>query len=199
MKKIQLASLIFVVAAGLTACNEGENTTQATNVSDSTVNLNTTPDPLNGTTNTGAPLNAQDSTFVMTAAAGGMMEVEAGNAAQQNAQHERVKNYGAMMVQDHSKANQELMSLASSRGMTVPTTLPADKQTALQNLQSKNGRAFDTQYMSMMVEDHQKTIADFEKQANSGSDAELKSWAANKLPALRMHLDSARAISGAIK
>jgi putative membrane protein len=206
MKKSRLLFLSLGLAAGITACNSGTDVTATTNTSQDSagLNANMTTDNNNttaGTTATNAklPLTTQDSAFVMKAAMGGMTEVSAGNAAQQNAQHDRVKAYGAMMVRDHSSANQELMGLASGRGMTVPTTLPPDKQNHVAELQKMQGRAFDNHYMGMMVTDHKKTIADFEKQANGGNDPELKAWAAKMLPALKMHLDSATAINAAIK
>ena len=90
------------------------------------------------------------------------MEVEAGNLAQQNAASDRVKAFGTMMVNDHNKANSELMALASGRGATPPTALPADMQTHMEQMRKMTGKAFDKHYMSMMVNDHQKTIADFE-------------------------------------
>ena len=66
--------------------------------------------------------------FVMEAAMGGMMEVETGNIAQQNAASQRVKDFGTMMVTDHGNANSQLSTLAASHGLTLPASLPADKQ-----------------------------------------------------------------------
>lgn len=128
---------------------------------------------------------------------GGMMEVEAGNIAQQNGQSDRVKAFGSMMVKDHSAANQELMSLASSRGITLPTELPADMKKHLDGMRNMKGKQFDNHYVSMMLSDHKKDVGEFEKQSNSANDAELKSWAAKTLPVLKTHLDSIQAINKA--
>lgn len=125
------------------------------------------------------------------------MEVEAGRIAQQNAQSDRVKGFGSMMERDHSAANQELTSLASRHGITIPTTLPADMQKHLDDMRNMKGKAFDQHYMSMMLSDHKKDIGEFEKESNSGKDADLKSWASKTLPVLRTHLDSAQAINKA--
>jgi putative membrane protein len=141
------------------------------------------------------PLSKADSMFVMKAAAGGMMEVQGGNTAQQNAMSDRVKNYGAMLVADHSKANSELMALASARGLTPPADLPADMKKHLDMMAKMKGKSFDRQYISMMLTDHKKDVADFEKQANGGNDPELKAFAAKTLPVLKMHLDSVQALS----
>ena len=172
----------------------------------------TTGDTSNASMNTAAPgnnnptpnyssakLNAADSTFVMKAAVGGMTEVQGGQTAQQSAQNDRVKNFGQMMVNDHSKANQQLQSLAAAKGLTLPADLPADKQKMLTQMKSTQGAAFDKHYMSMMVEDHQKDVADFEKQSNSASDPDVRSFASQTLPGLKIDLDSAKAINCAIK
>ena len=203
MKKMNLIIAGFLLLVGFTACNDTGTDTTTTTTTDSSNAANNT-----GTNNTNAatistanrlPLSAEDSTFVMKAAIGGLMEVEAGNLAQQNATNERIKAFGTMMVNDHTKANSELMALASGRGVTLPTTLPPDMIKHMEEMRKMKGKAFDNHYMGMMVNDHQKTIADFEKQANSGSDSELKAWAAKTLPALQMHRDSATTINKAIK
>lgn len=199
--------LFFSVATPFVfiACNEGTNTTAATSTSYQTGNTVTNPtgnisgDTTSLTGSNQSALNAQDSTFAAKAAAGGMMEVEAGNMAQQKAVNGRVKAYGAMMVKDHSTANQELLTILSGKGMRPPATLPQEHQNHINTLNSASGAAFDKQYMSMMVADHEKTIADFEKQSSSGTDAALKAFAAKSLPILRAHRDSAVAINNAIK
>lgn len=187
---------------GFFACSDSGTDTTTSDTTSTTTN-NTASDNSNTSTTTSTanqtPLSMQDSTFVMKAAMGGMMEVEAGNVAQQNGMHERVKAFATMMINDHSKANSELMALASGRGMTVPTALPPDMQNHMEEMRKMKGKAFDNHYMNMMVNDHQKTISDFQAQANNGTDAELKAWAAKTLPVLQMHRDSATAINKALK
>lgn len=204
MKQYKFWVFSLAIAMGFAACNDGTNTTAATSTSDQTGNTTTNPtgsvsDTTSVTGGSNTPLNAQDSTFAMKAAAGGMMEVEAGNAAQQKAQNSRVKAFGAMMVRDHNTSNQELITILSGRGMQPPTALPQEHQNHLNELNRTSGTAFDKHYMNMMVADHEKTIADFEREAASGTDSALKAFAARNLPILRMHRDSAVAINNAIK
>jgi putative membrane protein len=168
------------------------NATDTTNTMNNSANSGTSNNTSSNTT--GAPLGKSDSMFVMEAAAGGMMEVEAGNVAQQNAMSQRVKDFGAMMVRDHSKANDELKSFASSRGLTVPSALPADMQKHLDAMKKMTGKAFDQHYVSMMVQDHNEDIGKFKKESTSGTDADLKNWAAKTLPTLQVHKDSIDAI-----
>lgn len=148
------------------------------------------------TVNTNMPsLAKEDSIFVMKAAEGGMMEVEAGNIALQSSSNDRVKTFATMMVNDHGKANSELMSLASKHGMILPTSLPADKQAHLDGMKKMQGKAFDKHYIAMMKNDHKNAIADFEKQVSAGADGQLKSFAEKTIPTLKLHRDSVTALS----
>ena len=206
MKKMNLALAGFFLLACFTACSDSGTSTTKTDSpttaqsGDTSHNNANNPAVDNGSTSNTSTTNAtpfgkEDSTFAVKAAIGGLMEVEAGNLAQQNATNDRVKAFATMMVNDHSKANSELMSLASSRGMTLPSTLPPDKQKHMDAMRKMTGKAFDKHYMDMMVNDHKKTITDFEKEANGGTDNDLKGWAAKTLPTLQKHRDSAVAIN----
>lgn len=204
MKKTNQLIAGFILMAGFTACNSDSTTTTTTDStsvssSDSGNAMNNSMPMENTSTDTSPaskmPLSKGDSMFVMKAAVGGMLEVESGKAAQQNGMNDRVKGFGSMLIADHSKANSELMSLVSGRGITLPTALPADKQKHIDDMMKMQGKAFDKHFVSMMSTDHKKDIAEFEKQANSGDDAELKAFAAKTLPTLKMHLDSVQALA----
>jgi putative membrane protein len=153
----------------------------------------------NATTGTTTPLDDADSKRVVEVASGGMMEVVLGELAQQKAQDPRVKNFGQMMVTDHTKANEELKAMASRKNVTLPQTPGEDHRKHIDDLRNKTGRDFDKAYMSMMVDDHQEDINKFEKLANDATDADLKAFASKTLPVLRAHLDSAKAINDAVK
>jgi putative membrane protein len=138
-------------------------------------------------------------TFALKAGAGGTMEVELGNIAQQNAQSSRVKHFGAMMIKDHTKANKELISLAGSRNILIPSKIPDKIQTHIDEMKKLRGAEFDKHYMDMMTDDHKEDIELFEKAARNLPDTTLKAFAARTLPTLKMHLDSAKAIKSSIK
>lgn len=145
----------------------------------------------------GSPrLSAQDHEFVTKAAAGGMMENEAGQLAMQKGNSQAVKDFGQRMVNDHSKANEKLKALAESKGISVPSTLDAEGRKKTSQLAAKSGDAFDKAYAGMMLKDHQKVIALFERQQSSGTDEDLKSFAAETLPTLRDHLKAAQDLPG---
>jgi putative membrane protein len=204
MNKKFLSFSICLLAATVWSCN---NSSESTANSDSTTNATSADTSGNMATNNGStstttnntPLNKEDSAFVMEAAQGGMMEVQAGKVAQQNAQNQRVKDFGGMMVTDHSKANDELKSLVSGRGINLPDSMPASKKKEVDALNKMQGSAFDKHYVSMMVEDHQKDVAKFKKESTTANDPQLKTWVTNTLPVLQKHLDSIQAIKKGMK
>src|SRR5690348_7083286 len=108
-----------------------------------------------------------DALFVKNAAQGNMAEVNLGKLATQNGQSEDVKKFGQRMVDDHSKAEQDLEGVASKNNLTLPTDVNAQQKAEQQRLEKLNGAAFDRAYMGMMVKDHIKDVAEFKKEANS--------------------------------
>lgn len=136
----------------------------------------------------------EDESFVKEAASGGLMEVELGKLAEQNAENPRVKKFGAMMVKDHSKANDELKSIATSKNINVPANMEDKNMDKVEDLRKKQGAEFDKDYMDLMVDDHEKDIDKFKKQAEDGKDPEIKAFASKTISVLMMHLDSAKAV-----
>lgn len=136
-----------------------------------------------------------DSKFVMFAAMGGMAEVEMGRLAAQKGASEDVRQFGQKMVDDHTKANEELMRVASSKGMTPPAMLDSKHQAAMQKMSALSGEKFDKEYAKMMVGDHKKTVSEFQKEADRGADPDLKAFAAAQLPTLQEHLRMAQRLN----
>lgn len=141
-------------------------------------------------------MSSQDRNFLMDAAMGGMMEVELGRLAVQNGASDAVKQFGQRMVDDHSKANTELISLATSKGVTLPTELDAKHKEHITKMSGRTGAEFDREYVKMMVSDHIKDVSEFEKQSTKGADPDLKAFASKTLPTLQEHLQMARALPG---
>ncbi|GAA4448846.1 hypothetical protein GCM10023092_02060 [Rurimicrobium arvi] len=140
-----------------------------------------------------------DREFVMKASMGGMMEVDMGRLGVSNGSSQAVRDFGQRMIDDHSKANQELEALAHSKGITPDAMSGKDSQKDMDKLRDKKGADFDKAYMHMMVEDHKKDIDLFQKEADKGDDPELRSWANAKLPTLRDHLRMAQDIENGLK
>src|SRR5262245_48711541 len=66
-----------------------------------------------------------DSKFYETLAQGGLDEVELGQLAEKKASDTKIRDFGAMMVKDHSAANEQLKALAASKNVTLPTHVSA--------------------------------------------------------------------------
>ena len=145
------------------------------------------PAPAKGAAKAASKLSAADKTFMMNAAKGGMMEVEWGKLAAQNGQNADVKKFGNRMVTDHSKANSELMALAKEEGVSLPGAKAPGKWKS------------DKDYMDMMVKDHQADLAEFHKQAQSGTDPDLKAFAAKYSKVVQQHLDLAKQTQSKLK
>jgi putative membrane protein len=137
--------------------------------------------------------------FAVEAADAGLMEVELGTLALTKASSSEVKRFGQMMVDDHTKANNELKALAQQKNITLPTTMGNERQRKVENLTEKTGADFDKEYIDLMVRDHKEVIDEFEDQAEEGKDSEIKAWASSKVAALRNHLQEAERIQESLK
>jgi putative membrane protein len=144
-------------------------------------------------------LSASDKQFVNKAAEGGMAEVQLGQIAAEKGNSAEVKQFGQRMVDDHSKANDQLKSLAQQKGVTLPADLNAKDKALKDKLSNMSGEQFDRTYMSHMVTDHKQDVAEFKKESTSGKDSEVKQWASQTLPTLEDHLKQAQQIASTEK
>jgi putative membrane protein len=209
MKTTILSSLAVCAMVSLLACGspsgDGTNTDSTGAIRSEPNNTDVdrnrdmaTGDSARATQGTQGTVDDKTNTFMKDAAMGGMAEVELGKLAQEKATNPRVKRFGEMMVQDHSAANNDLKSIAQQKNVMLPTDLGKHKD-HYEDLSKKTGADFDKAYMKMMVDDHQDDIKDFEKCAENGTDPDVKTFASQKLPTLRKHLDSAKAINKSLK
>lgn len=142
----------------------------------------------------------KDSDFAVEAADGGLYEVQLATLALTRATSPEVKKFAQMMVDDHSKANQELKDLAGKKGISLPDVMGEKKQEKYYEFERDEKKEnFDKKFMEQMVDDHENDVKNFEKEAENGEDADLKSWAATKLSALRHHLEEAKRINDSLK
>jgi len=136
-----------------------------------------------------------DASFFKKAAEGGLAEVELGNLAQKKSENQSVKDFGAMMVTDHSAANDKLKALAASKNITLPSSPSVGQMATKTKLEVESGKTFDKAYIKGMIDDHVKDIREFKKEAASGQDPEAKAFAAATLPTLEGHLTKIEAIA----
>jgi putative membrane protein len=139
--------------------------------------------------------SSADESFMMSAAQAGMVEVKLGEIAAKKATQPNIKEFGAMMVSDHSKANKELQAIAAKNSVNLPTKLDATLKSKVDKISKLSGDQFDKAYVSEMVKDHEKVAAEFEKASKTAQNPELKSFAATTLPIIKAHLKHAKAIA----
>lgn len=136
-----------------------------------------------------------DLAFLNDAAPGGMAEVELGKLAVSKSSSAEVKAFAQKMIDDHTKAGDDLKALATQKKVTLPPdVLPAHKQ-LMEKLSKLSGADFDKEYVKAMVEAHEKDVAAFENVSKTAADADVKAFATKTLPTLKMHLEMIKAMA----
>ncbi|WP_448206799.1 DUF4142 domain-containing protein [Azospirillum sp. sgz302134] len=143
-------------------------------------------------------LDKADRNFLEKAAGSGLAEVELGRMAQDKAQNDQVKQFGQRMVDDHSRANDQLMQMAGGKSLTLPGEPDSKHRKKAQELQKLSGARFDRAYMQDMVQDHRQDVAQFEKAAKQAKDPDVRQFAEQTLPVLRQHYDLAKQTEAAL-
>jgi putative membrane protein len=198
MKKISTALLIATLYI-FSACNDtGDKKDSVEQANDANDKKDTTAMMGNNTADSTAkmatPVNDDVADFAVKTANAGMAEVELGKLAEEKATSKSVKDFGAMMVKDHTKANEELKSLAAAKNITLPAAVGEDTRKHIDDLSKKTGNDFDHDYIDMMVNDHKDVIDNFEDAAKNSKDSAFKNFAVKTLPTLYKHLGAAKAI-----
>src|SRR5665213_182262 len=200
MKKLSMLMVVVPAAWLLQACNGGSNS----KVSDSTASVAKDATSVRetvkaDTSKMNAVADTGDVKFAAEAASGGMTEVALGKIAEEKGVNPRVKKFGAMMVTDHSKANDKLKALAKSKNIALPAAPNAGDQNTIDKLSQKSGKDFDDAYVSDMIDDHQHDIKAFEGASKTLKDPDLKAFAIKTLPVLKAHLDAINAVHDSMK
>jgi putative membrane protein len=140
-------------------------------------------------------LAGDDKDFLEDAAQGGLTEVEGSKLAETKSSNADVKQFATQMVQDHTKANEELIALAKQKGYTPPTEPSIIQRTKLKAMSAVDGTTFDKMYASQIgVSAHEDTVKLFQKASTDAKDPDIKAWATKTLPTLQHHLEMAKAM-----
>ena len=138
--------------------------------------------------------NDDNQKFFEEAASANKLEVESGRLAAMKASNPQLKAFGQQMVTDHSKAGQELQTLAAKKGVTLPISMSKDDQQKLDKLREKAGKDFDQEFRDLMVDSHEQAVSLFEDTAKDATDPEVKAFATRMLPTLQHHERQANAL-----
>ena len=202
MKTLKFVMVISLSAATIVACqNSKDKHWDSKSTADT---LNTMKDSI---ADTGKSItrglvmktNRVDAKFAVDAADGGMAEVELGKLAQQKATNQQIKEFGAMMVSDHSIINEKMKNIAKNKGITLPEIMGDYQQKLRKNLSDKSGKDFDRAYVTAMIKDHKEDIKTFEVALKELRDTALRTFASANLPILKKHLSAIEKIDNEMK
>lgn len=141
-----------------------------------------------------SPLSSTDKSFLQDAYKGGLAEVESAKMAEKKTANPNVKAYAEKLEADHTAANNKLKEMADSKKVLVAESPSLIAQTKGKMLDMKTGADFDKAFIEAQIKDHKKDIEDFEKEATSAQDPEVKALANKMLPTLKEHLSMAETI-----
>ncbi len=145
-----------------------------------------------------AELNQDGVLFIKNGLEGGLTEIKASGLAITNSNNQSVIGLAKMMIDDHTKADSGLKKIEADKMIVENDTISSEHQKMISDLSKKSGAAFDKAYIQMMIADHQRAI-DLFTTASNGQDQDIKTFASNTLPTIKMHLDSATAINSKMK
>lgn len=197
MKKLIITGLVACTALTFAGCsgNTSKDSTAKADSANATKDSSNKKDPATW----GQEVSGPDAKFAVAAANGGMAEVALGNLAKRKAASADVKDFGAMMVEDHSKANAELKQLAAPHHIVLPQLINREEKDVMTELEKKNGADFDNAYIDVMVKDHKKDIGEFEDASKVVTYPDMKAFIDNTLPVLKKHLAAIEKIQQAHK
>jgi putative membrane protein len=138
--------------------------------------------------NAATTVSTADQDFMLAAAQGGMTEVKLGELAAQKGMRDDVKEFGQMMVKDHTAINDNLKSLAAQKGVTLPDSLDAKHQGMVDKMAALTGPAFDDAYIAGMIKAHKNDAKAFKAESAATQDADIKSFLDKSIPVVDEHL-----------
>ena len=140
-------------------------------------------------------LNASDVSFIKHAASDDAAEVKLAELGAKKADRADVKAFAEMLVTDHTKSNEELAKLATTKGVELSGVIEPAKAKVFQKLEKSSGTEFDKKFLAEMVSDHKMCVSNFEKASKEAKDTDVKEFANGLLPKLKAHLEKAKELS----
>jgi putative membrane protein len=140
-------------------------------------------------------INQRDRDFSMKASMANFAEIDAGQLAAAKATDAGIRSFGQQMATEHTASKAELQNIASSLGLYAPDSLDAEHMALKTQLMSLTGKAFDSVYIHSQVKDHNMAIDLYDDEGDKGNNRQLRDYARNTLPHLRMHLSKADSLA----
>src|SRR5688572_11605889 len=166
-------ALLSIVLAGFVSCNSSkdESKTQAEDANKEKFDK----------------AAEKDAQFVVDQVSGNYAEVKLAQLAQQKSTNPEIKSIAAMLESDHTAVLNDLKSFATKKNISIPAEEPQDAKDKIQKLNEEQTTAFDKKWCDELKDKHMKGIKTYEDASTNLEDPELKSWAANLVPKLKMH------------
>ncbi len=192
MGKTQLAAatvLSVILMGGLAACSKQ----QQTEASDTTQSV--TAEAGSAMAGVGSavadavtPDTPQD--FVTKVYNANDLEIESSKLALKTSKNKDILAFAKKMVADHTKAGTAFKAAAGkATGVTIPAAIDDGTKGKLDDLTGKTGDEFDQAYVHLQKDAHKDAVNLFDSYARNGTDASLKTFAADTLPTLQAHKD----------
>lgn len=204
MKWIRVPALAgcFALALGVSATYAQQDTTSGSGQTGGSASTSGTQSQANTSQSSGAQGSeaqgngsSSDKKFVKEAMQGSMAEIKLGQMAQEKASSPEVKQFGQRMVDDHTKLSSQMQPVATQMGLTPPTDLDMKHKAIQKKLEGMSGADFDKAYMKAMVKDHKKDLSEFQKEASSGKNSQVKDAAQQGSQVIQEHLQMAQQIA----
>jgi putative membrane protein len=180
-------------AAGQTPANEAGKMSPTGQNETSSVKPSTSGASDTAGSSASGSVSKSDQKMMKDLAQANMAEIEAAKLAQQKSSSEDVKTFAQKMIDDHTKASDQLQQLAQAKNVTLPTDLDSKHKAEIKKLSALSGDKFDKKYMAQGgVSDHRKAHAMLSHIEKSAKDADLKSLASNMMPTINDHWQMAK-------
>lgn len=183
-KSIPMLALASGISLALAACS-------GNNASDT--NATATDTGIPAATDTTAA-NSHAAQFLTDVIQTNNAEIKFGQAAQDMGSTQDVKDFGKMLVDDHTKANDQAKQLAMALNVPVPEGTTPEADSELKMATGMSGAGFDKDFLADMVKGHQKAIDTFQQEADSSDPAQVTDFAKQTLPTLKKHLQTAQSL-----
>jgi putative membrane protein len=133
-----------------------------------------------------------DKSFAKRATVNGMIDVEMGKLAAEKGSSSEVKQFGQKMADERAKSNDQLKEIASRESIAIPDALTAKQRSHIDKLSKLSGEEFDQAYLKDQVKSQGNDVREYQMEAEDGSDAGVKNFAAQTLPSLQENLKTAK-------
>jgi putative membrane protein len=144
-------------------------------------------------------IDQEDKKFATEAALKGLAHIELGKLAIQKGSDKKIKNFGTLLIKQHTKIGARLSKTATEKKIPLPVAIDTDTQKDLTQLSSYSGKAFDKAFINHMINNHETDIKFFEYASKHVADKDLKKMAQKKLLILHRHQYALNGIKAILK